>query len=79
MIQAVGVPIRPVSCKTSAIMEKVVLLESEMLTSYRRDQIVAVIRSYSFVTNVKRIFQVLCKLIFSLVFRSILHYLTIKL
>ena len=53
MIQAVGVPIRPVSWKTSAIIEKVVLLASVMLPSSHRDQIVAVKRSYSFVTNAK--------------------------
>ena len=64
MIQTVGVPIRPVSWKTSAIIEKVVLLESVMLTSSHRDQIVAVKRSYSFVTNAKRIFQVFYELIY---------------
>ena len=77
MIQTVGVPIRRVSWKTSAIIEKVVLLESVMLPSSHRDQIVAVMRSYSFVTLVKAKFQVFYELIYivySLYFVLFIHY-----
>ena len=52
---------RPVLCKINAMEKQAVLLQSQILTSYRRNQIVGVIESYSFATNVKRRFQVYIK------------------
>ena len=60
LIRTVGQPMRPVSCKLSAMGKLAVLLKSVMLTSYHPDQIVKVIWSYSFATTVGRMFQVFC-------------------